>query len=236
MSFISKLNFNPLTVSQEPQPEITTQAPASPPVSQSEAPTSLGVAGSPDQFETAGQNQFDLMQQQSQSAMSIQPSTTRELTVDASSVFSFLEPSVAQLDNRLPQLNDQLNSLEIKKRELTTKMEQALDEKKEINKAMHDVQRAINSDQPFPAALLATLGSLGVLGIVGGLPVIPVITGAIGAFLGLSPDYKEKAKEVQAQLERNAGEKDRSWKILKHYLFSRKVKQKWQNNLIKDYQ
>ena len=106
MSFINKLSFNPLTVNQEPQPEVT---PAPTPVSQE--PISLGVGDRPIYLRRLPNN-FYLMQQQSQIATPIQPSTTREQTVDASSVFSSFEPSVAQLDNRLPQLNDQLKSLQ----------------------------------------------------------------------------------------------------------------------------
>ena len=205
MNFINRLSFNPLSVTQEPQSEVP-----SAPTPEPQQVTSLGVGGiriSLRMPRLNSPNNFYYLQQQAQSAALIEPRTTREQTVDASSVFSFFEPSVPQLNNRLPQLMDQLNSLRAKKRELRENLEQERQERFEKQKAVDSIQESIDSDQPIPDSAIATLSSLGILGMIGGLPALPVI-GAIAGMFGMSLAYKEKARQAKAELEKKAGESD----------------------------
>ncbi len=212
MTFIKKVpNSIVITANQEPQTEVAQQ-------SQPKPQTSFGVAGSSDQFEMAPANNLDFLQQQSQSVALSQPPTTVDMTVDASSVFSFFEKS-PQLDNRLPQLNDQLNSLEERKRDLTTELDKERNERTEIEKAANSVKKALASDDPIPDEVIAMVGSLGILGIIVGLPVLPVL-GGLGAFLGLTSDYKSKAKQIQSELERKAAEKEAQAESVKSELES----------------
>ncbi len=112
MSFIRRIsNFVPTTVNQEPQPEVPPQP-----------TTSFGVAKDTDLFETAKTYNSYLIDPQSQPADVIQPPTTLDTTVEASSLFSSFEMS-PQFDNTLPQLNDKLKSLEEKRLEFVKQIE-----------------------------------------------------------------------------------------------------------------
>ena len=84
MSFINKLNFNPLAVTPEPQPEAAPQPPATQP------PTSSGIASTASGFETADQsNPYSLMQQ---TALPVNDQLMRppEPAVDASGLFDYV--------------------------------------------------------------------------------------------------------------------------------------------------
>lgn len=130
-----------------------------------------------------------------------------EQTVDASSVFSFFEPSVGQLDNRLPQLNDQMNSLQERRQVLTTQIADSNSKRVEVQKTLESVKEAIDSDQPIPDSAIAQLSSLGILGMIGGLPALPII-GAIAGMFGMSLAYKQKARQAKAELELEMGKRD----------------------------
>ena len=67
-----------------------------------------------------------------------------------------------------------------------------------------EIADSIKADKPISEEVLALMGSAGILGIIGGLPAIPIIGGLVGAFAGLSGDYKAKAKQAQAELEKKA--------------------------------
>ena len=197
MSFIRRIsNFIPITVSQESQTEVPPQPPVQP-------RTSFGVANDTDLFETANAYNSYLIDPQSQPAELIQPSTTLDTTVEASSLFSSFEMN-QQFDNTLPQLNDKLNSLEEKRQEFVTKIEHEHTEGKNAQMAAKEIADSIKNDRPISDEILALMGSAGILGIIGGLPAIPIIGGLVGAFAGLSADYKAKAKQAQAELEKKA--------------------------------
>jgi hypothetical protein len=204
MSLINKLNFVPLTVTPEQQPEVKTEPPAS------QLQTNTGIANTADGFVTESPSDLNKMiDQQSQTAAPFEPAANQEESVDPSSMFSYFESSVPQFDSRSAKLNEELNSLKARRRELQTGLQEQLEKKMEVLRAVDTVSDALRNDKPIPESLLPTLGSLGILGIIGGLPLLPIL-GALGLFTGLTLEYKQKAKKAQAELEKQAGEMDLS--------------------------
>ena len=96
MTFIKGLsNSIPITASPDAQSEITSQA---------QTQTSFGIANTADIFEANVSNNLDLLQPQPHNLSLMQPSITNDMTVDASSLFKYLEKSGPQPENRLMQL------------------------------------------------------------------------------------------------------------------------------------
>ena len=204
MSFIRRMpNSVIVDVNQNPQTEspVQIQAPLIP---------NFGIAKTADQFEAAPEN-FYYLEEQAQSASLIQPSQTRDITVEASSLFSSYEPSVGQLDNRLPQLMDRLNALNERSADLQSQIEVAEGEKLKAQKALASVTEMINSNLPITDELRKLLEPIGIVGMIADLPIIPAV-------VGLEILYKQKLQKIRTELERKIGEIDINIESLKSQL------------------
>jgi DNA repair exonuclease SbcCD ATPase subunit len=157
---------------------------------------SLGIAGTADLFEATSTNHFTV----SEEPMMVTQKESNTNMVEASSMFSVFERN-EQFDNRLPELNEKLKMLEERKRELVTERESYSAKEDQLRKTKDAVKEAIDSDKPIPDEVVALVGSLGIFGIIGGLPAIPILAG-LGAFLGLTGNYRAKAQQVHSELER----------------------------------
>src|SRR5262245_27754773 len=208
MSFFKKISdFVPITNTSQPQevaPE-QTQVPQSQP--------SFGIAETPDSFENAPNNLY-YIEQQAQSATTIQPETTREITVEASSLFSNFQESAVRLNSRLPELMERLEVLKARKEELRSQVQENREQSFKAQEALYAVKESLENDNPIPDAVLPVIGSLGILGMLGGLPALPVIGGLAGA-LGLNQEYKQRTARILHELERKMGELDLSAEQMK---------------------
>ena len=131
-----------------------------------------------------------ILRSKPRSASLIQPSQTRDITVEASSLFSSYEPSVGQLDNRLPQLMDRLNALNERSADLQSQIEVAEGEKLKAQKALASVMEMINSNLPITDELRKLLEPIGIVGMIADLPIIPGV-------VGLEILYKQKLAKDQ---------------------------------------
>jgi predicted nucleic acid-binding Zn-ribbon protein len=201
MSFFKKISdYVPIIINPQPETDETTSpAPTQP-------QTSFGIADAPDLFERAPNNLYYLDPQE-QSAAPIEPPSTREATVEASSLFSTYESNVAQLDNRLPQLQDRLDALRAKRNELTNQIVENKQKNLQMQETLASLRDAIFHNKPIPDSTITTLSSLGILGMLGGLPALPVI-GALSGLIGFNEVEKQKARRIKNELERQMAESD----------------------------
>src|SRR5262245_52190555 len=100
MTFIKRVSDSVPIFSPEPP----TQEPV-----QSQVVMNLGIANNADLFEAPVPNNFEIAQQQNIPLM--QESSTPEITVDASSLFNYVEQTQPQPDARLLELKGRLNSI-----------------------------------------------------------------------------------------------------------------------------
>lgn len=191
----------------------TTPEPQMPETSQSQPATNFGIANNTDLFEANDSNNFDFMQPQPQDLSLIQPSTSAEITVDASSLFKYLNPDSPQPTSRLQDLQDRLKSINEKIREIKDSgaLRKAKEESIKLQQMASEIRGAANDDKALSSSIIATLGGLGILGIIGGFPaprIIAGLLGGLGIFGGLSEEYKQKMLKAAAELEKKAGEQD----------------------------
>ncbi|HSE41378.1 MAG TPA: hypothetical protein VLH08_11500, partial [Acidobacteriota bacterium] len=198
MTFISRLLGSiPITAAPETQPEAPT-----PPETQ----PSFGVAGSVDSFETAALNNFEL-QQQPQNFSLFQPPATNEMTVEASSVFGYVDVSTPQQPDRLGELSQRLEMLKTKKAELAMQLQGTEEKKVQLDNVSKAIDESLKNDEPISKEVATVLQELGALGVIGGvltgLPIISAIGGLVG---GLSTAYKEKLRQAQIEIDRQKAE------------------------------
>jgi hypothetical protein len=196
----------PISISQEPQTEASTQPESQPKIN-------YGVANSADAFETPRQNNL-FMDPQFQPAPFVKPPAIQNNTVGISNRFSHLESGAIQLNDQSAKAEDRLNALRKKQEELRSQQIESKTKSLEAHQAAAEIRGARAEGRPIPDALLATLGSLGILGMIGGLPALPIIGGILGSF-GLSLDYKRQMERAAAELDKKAGELDMNAENLK---------------------
>jgi DNA-binding transcriptional MerR regulator/Sec-independent protein translocase protein TatA len=201
MNFINRLSNSIPITAPEAQPETT---------SQPQTQTNLGVANTADIFETNVSNNFGLMQQP-ENFSEMQPATTSDTAVDASSLFSDMTEIVAQPKDRLTELSERLDVLKEKRQELVTQIQDTQKKKVDLENAQAAVNKSLENDEPLSEEDTAKLDLLGVAGVIGGiltgLPVVSLLGGILG---GLSAAYREKLKQAKNEIARQMAEADQS--------------------------
>jgi predicted nucleic acid-binding Zn-ribbon protein len=157
----------------------------------------FGIADTADQFETAPENSYYL-EEKAQRTAEIQPPANRDVTVEASSLFSAYEPNVSLLDNRLPQLMDRLDSLTEIQNGIQSQIESAETEKLKAQQALDEVIKIMNSYLPITDELRALLEPIGLWVKIAELPT--------PAVFGMRLFANQKLKEVKDELERRIQE------------------------------
>jgi hypothetical protein len=240
MTFFRRISDSvPIVANQEPQTEVPQPTPPEP-------QTNFGIASNLDLFETVARTEDDRLNStnqddafgnkenlsnlldrlssinlgdpQNQSAVDLESSATQNnMTVDASNVFSYLDPNAMRFNEQMAQLNDRFKAIRERRNEIQTQLIENKTKALELQQAATQIRGAIADGNPVPDSVIAMLGPLGILGMIGGLPVLPVIGGILGA-VGLNLDYKARMEKAAAELEKRAGLVDMNCESLKEEL------------------
>jgi hypothetical protein len=230
MTFFRRISDSvPIVANQEPQTEVT---PSKPPEPQTNFGIAQNldlyesVARGEDRLKWSDQGEDSLRNKenisylmdqlssmsgkqedpQNQSALEMgSPATQNNMMVDASNLFSYIEPNAVRFNEQLAQLNDQLKSLKERRDEIRSQLLENKTKALELQQAASEIRGAMAEGKPIPDSLMAMLGPLGILGMIGGLPALPVI-GGIAGLVGLSLDYKQQMAKAAAELDKRAGE------------------------------